>query len=430
MYNVYKLWFLPYEDYYSARNEINKKANEEVNNYSMQSLSDAAYYDFYYGPNGKSSIKYNEDNIEKNALSWKIDSLDLFIEHFPYSKHFLPSLTRFVESKSDLAGIANVLIKYPKVPYDKVKMESKLLALCNTMYDVSLLKGIQGFEGFKQLESKAYGIAKASKSIPLYQQLVALYPNKQYKDEFQKLLAAESKRIEDDRLARLKAEGPGGVWYIQSVVTSLEGLNIVSKWRIIHLDKSESEIYSSLSSSISNLIFKGKTNSTGEEIDGHFIFKDGKYLYSNVRFAAIALYKIQHGIESYPTDGLIGVYSLKAIDNNAENIGYNISKENEKLINVNRNSGNNYGGTIHIIDNESVENVDRDNYNSMVINKDGKIIFQTNNPLSDNGIGAPNFMYYDLPIKVSIAYSNSPSKDVKLATIIITDPGSYDIRIR
>lgn len=427
MYNIYRLWFLPYEDYYRANEDIRKLAEAEVKNYSMQSLSDAAYYDFYYGPQGKSSIRYSEEVIERNALAWNTDSLDLFIEHFPYSKHFLPFLTRFVESKNDLAGIANVLVKYPKVPYDKQRMEAKLLGLCNSMYDISVLKKIPGFDQLKQIENKAYNIAKSSKSIPVYQQLVTLYPNKLYDDELQKLIVSESKRIEDERLARLKAEGPGSIWYIKSVTTSLDGLNIVSEWNFVYLDKSESVVNTSLSSSISNFLFKGKSQNSADEIDGYFINKENKFLYSTARQAATALYKIEHGIDSYPVEGLIGVYNLKIEDKSSTNMGFQLSKEDEKYISVFNSGGNDYGGSIHIIDDGQVE---KENYNSMVMDKNGKVLFQTNDPFDDNGIGAPSFRTYDLPVSVSIMFRKKSSNELNLATIIISKPSNFDIRIK
>jgi hypothetical protein len=427
MYNIYRLWFLPYEDYYRANEDIRKLAEAEVKNYSMQSLSDAAYYDFYYGPQGKSSIRYSEEVIERNALAWNTDSLDLFIEHFPYSKHFLPFLTRFVESKNDLAGIANVLVKYPKVPYDKQRMEAKLLGLCNSMYDISVLKKIPGFDQLKQIENKAYNIAKSSKSIPVYQQLVTLYPNKLYNDELQKLIVSESKRIEDERLAHLKAEGPGSIWYIKSVTTSLDGLNIVSEWNFVYLDKSESVVNTSLSSSISNFLFKGKSQNSADEIDGYFINKENKFLYSAARQAATALYKIEHGIDSYPVEGLIGVYNLKIEDKSSTNMGFQLSKEDEKYISVFNSGGNDYGGSIHIIDDGQVE---KENYNSMVMDKNGKVLFQTNDPFDDNGIGAPSFRTYDLPVSVSIMFRKKSSNELNLATIIISKPSNFDIRIK
>lgn len=433
MKNIYVVYFLYWQDYSPALAKMKEDAKTEVNNYKMQSLADAAYYDYYYGPNGKTGIKWSEDVIKKNAENWPMDSLNTFIRHFPYSKSFNEFAAIYIEAQKTIPDIITAVREFSTVPFNKQKVEATLLSLCSSLREIGLLRSMPGFTQLKQIEAKAFTLAKAEKTISAYETFLEYYATGTSAIEIKKLRDAELKRIEDDRLARLKVEGPGGIWHIDGPELGSYLWVNTYKWKVVFLDKTSTSFYCEFFPQVTSVsvgtekIFDKAPNPPKTYFRIGNIF----YLYQNINYAAKAWYKIKKGEAAVVYDGLIEVRDeTPSPVPQDEYKYYQIYAKEKNDCSVHFDGRLNNIASIQIEDGGVMSaSVVSDQYYSSVYDKNQKQVFQTNDPFEDNGLGSPYVSSYDLPATVVINYKKTKSSDMKQVVVKIFKPGSYNIKI-
>ena len=426
MRHIYQLYFLPYNEYHKARNEMSLKAKSEANSYEMKTLSDAQYYNFYYGPNGKAKVGYNDDVIKTNASKWSIDSLDRFIDIFPYASCFNDVAGKVIDGKNSTDDIVAALIKYPKANYNKTVVEGKLVQSCSTLHQISMIRYVPNFSQLKQLEAKAYDLAIANKNIDEYETYLFIYPTGANSEKVKKLRDAELVRLENERNTRMAKEGPGGIWYLKGPKIASFLWVVEYTWYITYLDKSTAEIHCEYFPQVS---LGGANFKSPHERETYFKMKNNMfYKYNNINNAAKALYQIMRDETALPKEGLLEVRdeTPPPIHPNSGD-DYSVAHTKDAHFNVKRTPGN-YSASISIYSGDLFgSKVDKDLYFVSVTNKYNKNVFATTDVYEDNGFDSPHVNENDLPCKVFIQYRKSKSDPFERVEIKIINTGFYTI---
>lgn len=236
-YDVYKMYFLPTEDYQQQESAIQAKAEEEAKTYTMTNLAEVRYYIHYYR-----SLPYVEDAVKRSYLVYPVDNLPDLIERFGDLEVVEDIKNNYVLSRKDLAGLLVAYTKYPTAKLDKSLFDKKVLELINSLEEAEVtLKTIQNFSLKKELETKIYPNVVASKSIEALDKFITLFANGTKTTEAQaqkakilqeleankKRKEEETKKIEDERLDKLAKFGASGI-FRESEWTSAPGTSIAT----------------------------------------------------------------------------------------------------------------------------------------------------------------------------------------------------------
>ncbi len=234
-YDVYKMYFLPTEDYQQQESTIQAKAEEEAKTYTMTNLLEVRYYIHYYG-----NLPYVEDAVKRSYTSYPVDNLPDLIERFGNLSIVEDVKERYIMSRTTLPELLIAYRKFPTTKLNQLSFEKKVLENKFSLDGAeAILQTIPNFSLKNELELIVYPAVKDTKQIGLYDKFMALFPNgKKFsliQTEKTKVLQEieadrkrreeEAKKLEEERLEKLAKFGPSGI-FRESQWVSAPGMSI------------------------------------------------------------------------------------------------------------------------------------------------------------------------------------------------------------
>jgi hypothetical protein len=435
---IYQMQFQAFDEYVKTLRELDVKAQKEVNEYNMADITDALYYDYYYGKNKQTKYSFNEDVIKRNGDKWPIEKLEAYIDLFSYSKHVDEFGMKLVDNSSNVYQIKRLLNKYPNLKYDKTKLEQKLVGMCNDLQAISAVKSLKVFESSKPLEKKAFEILKANRNAESFEMYLALYANGSNAGEVRKMKADYYAKIAAERLERIKREGLGGIDLISGEYSRL----FYDYWVVTYNDGSTSEIKNEKKTALQFLM---TMESDSKDYDCSFIIDRKKYLFQNTRNAALALYKIQHGSQDFSREGLFAIIDLdleerlekqKQIDKERGSV---ISSNDKINCDMKRSAEDKYYAKINLTDDGSffTKILAKSSFSLIAFGKNQNVLLKSSEYDKLSGYDAIKIQKSDLPATITINFKGAEgvsfgenTNKIQSVQVAVTETGFYKLILK